>query len=73
MDDLRVMADSMSHQHDSYSRLPSHTLVVWYLFIARSFRKEIRAFKGEMKRTIDIVSVLAGAAVSGGGFIPLTT
>jgi hypothetical protein len=38
----------------------------------RSFLKEIWAFKGEMKRTIDVVSVLAGAAVSGGGLIPPT-
>jgi hypothetical protein len=38
--------------------------------IARSFLKEIRAFKGEMKRTMDAESVLAGAAVSGGSFIP---
>jgi hypothetical protein len=41
--------------------------------IARSFLKEIRAFKREMKETMDAASVLAGTAVSGGGFIPPTS
>ena len=64
MDDLRVMADSTSHQ--------KYQLAIQWYSIAQSFLKEIRAFKGEMKRTIDTASVLAGVAVSGGGFIPPT-
>jgi len=55
------MADSTSHQYQ--------------LAIQSGISddmKEIRAFKGEMKRAIDAASVLAGAAVSGGGFIPPT-
>ena len=67
LDDLRAMADSKSHQY----QLAIQSGISGG--IARSFLKEIRAFKGEMKRTIDAASVLAGAAVSGGGFIPPTS
>jgi hypothetical protein len=67
LDDLRAMADSKSHQYQLAIQSGISD------GIARSFLKEIRAFKGEMKRTIDAASVLAGAAVSGGGFIPPTS
>jgi hypothetical protein len=64
LDDLRAMADSTSHQYQLAIKSGISD------GIARSFLKEIRAFKSEMKKTIDAVSVLAGTAVSGGGFIP---
>jgi hypothetical protein len=67
LDNLRAMADSKSHQYQLAIQSGISD------GIARSFLKEIRVFKGEMKRTIDAASVLAGAVVSGGGFIPPTS
>ena len=67
LDDLRAMADSTSHQYQLAIQSGISD------GIARSFLKEIRAFKREMKGTMDAASVLAGTAVSGGGFIPPTS
>ena len=67
LDDLRAMADSTSHQYQLAIKSGISD------GIARSFLKEIRAFKREVKGTMDAASVLAGTAVSGGGFIPPTS
>ena len=58
LDDLRAMADSTSHQYQLAIQSGISD------GIARSFLKEIRAFKGEIKSTMD------AASVPGGGFIP---
>ena len=57
LDDLRAMANSTSHQYQLAIQSGISD------GIARSFLKEIRAFKGEMKRTMDAASALAGAAI----------